>query len=386
MKYLYTLILILITTLSCSPKKSELEGIIKQVRLKYVPDRRENVFDIRAIESNGTLVLKGFTSVVEAKNELLQLLPQAMDSVILLPDSALEEEIYGIVNVSVADVRMDNDYSAEMATQVLLGMPIRLLQRNNWWRIKTPEGYLGWTTGSSFTRMNKTAFDEWLSSEKVIFTAIYGFSYEHPDIKSQTVSDLVFGNFLKFLGEQGDFYQVAYPVGDTAYIRKSEAKLFHQWLSEINPTEESIVEKALLLKGIPYTWGGTSTKMMDCSGFTKTVFLMNGIVLLRDASQQVTTGAPVDITTGYENLQKGDLLFFGKKGENGKKDRIRHVGIYLGNNEFIHEAGFVRVASLDPAKPNYDELNTREFVQARRIIGAVGTNGVMELGKVMTNK
>jgi cell wall-associated NlpC family hydrolase len=384
MKYLYTLFLIL-TILSCSPEKSDIDIIIEQVRQKYAPDPRDDVFEIRVIKSEGNLVLKGFTSVTEAKNELLQMLPQAADSVTVLPDPALEEDIYGIVNVSVADVRTDNKYSAEMATQVLLGMPIRLLQQHKWWRIKTPEGYLGWTTGSSFTRMNRTAFNEWLSSEKVIFTNIYGFSYEYPDIKSQTASDLVFGNILKLLDEQGDFYQVIYPAGDTAYVRKSESKLFHQWLSKINLTEESIIEKSLLLKGIPYTWGGASTKMMDCSGFTKTVFLMNGIVLLRDASQQVTAGIPVDITSGYENLQKGDLMFFGKKGENGRKDRIRHVAIYLGNKEFIHAAGYVGISSLDPVKPNYDDLNTREFVQARRIIGAIGTKGITTLDKVMTD-
>jgi cell wall-associated NlpC family hydrolase len=200
------------------------------------------------------------------------------------------------------------------------------------------------------------------------------------------VSDLVFGNLLKYLGEQGEFYRAAYPGGDTAYVRKSEAKPFREWFAETELTEESILEKALLLKGIPYTWGGTSTKMMDCSGFTKTVFLMNGIVLLRDASQQVNTGISVDISGGYENLRKGDLMFFGKKGENGQKDRIRHVAIYIGDNQFIHESGFARIASLDPTKDNYDEVNAREFVQARRIIGAVGTEGITTLDKILTNK
>ncbi|MDR2385060.1 MAG: C40 family peptidase [Tannerella sp.] len=386
MKHSYALLFIL-TFISCFPGKRDMKVVIEQVRQKHAPDSRDDVFDVRATASkNGKPVLKGYTSLVAAKDELLQLLPQAIDSVTILPDSTLGDEIYGIVNVSVADVRTHGDYSAEMATQLLLGMPLRLLQHNRWWRIRTPEGYLGWTAGSAFTRMNKAAFNEWLSSEKVIFTDIYGFSHAHPAEKSQTVSDLVFGNILRLTGEQDDFYQVAYPAGDTAYIRKSEAKPLHQWLSELRPTEESIIEKALLLKGIPYTWGGTSTKMMDCSGFTKTVFLMNGIVLLRDASQQATAGIPVDIANGYDNLHKGDLMFFGKKGEHGKKDRIRHTGIYMGNKEFIHEAGFVRIASLDPAKPDYDELNTREFVQARRILGAVGTKGVKWLNEIMTNE
>jgi len=133
-------------------------------------------------------------------------------------------------------------------------------------------------------------------------------------------------------------------------------------------TEESIVQKALELKGIPYSWGGTSVKAMDCSGFTKTVYLKHGIVLRRDASQQAKTGTLIDISNGYDNLRPGDLLFFGKK-------RVRHVAIYLGNKEFIHCAGYVHISSLDPKQPHYDEGNTTELLSARRIIGTLGTEG-----------
>jgi cell wall-associated NlpC family hydrolase len=118
---------------------------------------------------------------------------------------------------------------------------------------------------------------------------------------------------------------------------------------------------------------------LDCSGFTKTVYLKHGVLLRRDASQQAQTGIPVDISEGYEHLLPGDLLFFGQKAEGERKERVRHVGIYMGNKEFIHEAGFVRVNSLDPAQPHYDEGNTVELIRATRIIGAVGTDGIWAL-------
>ena len=106
---------------------------------------------------------------------------------------------------------------------------------------------------------------------------------------------------------------------------------------------------------------------------------MHGIVLTRDASQQAYTGIQIDISEGYDNLQKGDLMFFGKKGENGKKDRIRHVGFYIGNNEFIHASGSIRISSMDEHKANYDEINTKEFVRATRIVGAADTEGIWSI-------
>ena len=289
---------------------------------------------------------------------------------------ACEAEEYGVVTVSVADARMDARYSAEMGTQLLLGMPLQIIKNDGWWQVRTPEGYEVWIEKNSFVRMDKDAFNQWVSAKKVIFTDDYGFAYETPDESKQRVSDLVFGNILKWEGESKKFYYVSYPDGRKAYILKKQAHLYDKWKSSIKLSEKSIVETALALKGIPYSWGGTSIKGMDCSGFSKTVFLKHGIILMRDAWQQALTGIPVDISAGYDNLRPGDLMFFGKKATDDTKERIRHVAIYIGNKEFIHASGYIKINSLDPNKPNYDEGNTREFVRASRIIGAVGGEGI----------
>jgi cell wall-associated NlpC family hydrolase len=119
-------------------------------------------------------------------------------------------------------------------------------------------------------------------------------------------------------------------------------------------------------------------KALDCSGFSKTIYLKHGIILRRDASQQAKTGIPVDISKGYDNLRPGDLLFFGKKAKGDQKEKVRHVAIYLGNKEFIHANGYVRISSMDPKQPHYDEGNTIELICASRILGAVGTDGIWE--------
>ena len=371
-----------------SPGKAaypELNALVDTVRLKYVPDRRDNVYEIKVVQCDGLPVAKGVTSVAEAKAALLDNLrkanPKTVDSVEVLPAAAVGEKVYGVINVSVADTRTGADYSAEMATQLLLGAPVEILQPSSyWWRIKSVEGYVAWTTCSSLVRMTKEEFNQWTSAPKIIFTDAYGFAYETPDERKERVADLVFGNLLKYEGEDGNYYKTAYPDGRIAYVPKRQSKRYEDWLASLRLTEESVVQQALMLKGIPYVWGGTYVKGMDCSGFSKTVYLMHGVILRRDASQQAQTGIPVDISHGYENLRPGDLLFFGKKASGGKKERVRHVAIYKGDKEFIHAAGYIRINSLDPGSPLYDEGNTRELIRAARIIGAIGTEGIVAVG------
>src|SRR5690606_34759178 len=91
-------------------------------------------------------------------------------------------------------------------------------------------------------------------------------------------------------------------------------------------TADRLISTAKRMMGLPYLWGGTSVKGVDCSGFTKTAFHMNGLMIPRDASQQVLEGMQVDILAPdgsldtvlvHRNLKPGDLLFFsaGKGGQ-----------------------------------------------------------------------
>ncbi|MDR1808911.1 MAG: C40 family peptidase [Prevotella sp.] len=373
-------------------KNSNFTALIEAVGAKYAPDSRDEVYEITTVECGGRTELRGATTVAAAKAELLQRARQQKkawalhDRITVLPDSSLNGKTFGIVNVSVADARLFPAYGAEMGTQYLLGSPVTVLQKQDeWLRVRGSDGYLAWMLESNLTAFDRQAFEQRNAATKVIFTDFFGFSYAKPDVHSQHVSDLVFGNMLELTDVSGSFYKVVYPDGREAYILQTQSRRYADWLkmAEQTLTGKNVCTNALKLMGIPYSWGGTSVKGMDCSGFVKTVYLMHGIVLRRDASQQAKTGIAVALTDNYENLQAGDLLFFGKKAKDGKRERIRHVAIYLGGRKFIHANGCIKISSLDPSQPDYDAYNTSELLRATRIIGAVGTDGIWQIGKTI---
>ena len=360
----------------------KVNSIIKTVKEKFAPDKRTAVFNFEAVESENKIIIKGETNISEAYSEFTKMMNDVAikfnNQIEMLPSEKLGEKKFGVINLSVANIRSKPDHPAELATQSILGTPIKILKKgeDGYYLVQTPDNYISWLDDDGFTFMTEDELSEWISSPKVIYTKEYGFSYSEADVNSQTVSDLVAGNLLKIMGEDSDYFLVNYPDGRAAYIKKDEAKLFNDWYSALNPNGETILKTAYRLMGIPYLWGGTSTKGMDCSGFTKTVFYLNGIVLARDASQQVNTGELVDTKDGWQNLQAGDLLFFGRKADENRKERITHVAIYIGDGDFIHAAGRVKINSFNPEKTYYSDYRKSGFIRAKRILTSVGKNGI----------
>jgi cell wall-associated NlpC family hydrolase len=102
---------------------------------------------------------------------------------------------------------------------------------------------------------------------------------------------------------------------------------------------DRIVETAQGFLGVPYVWGGTSSRGLDCSGLTWLVYRMNGMAIPRDGTPQYKYGQKIP----KSSLQPGDLVFFSTF-----KPGPSHVGIYMGASRFIHAATEgVRVSSLE---------------------------------------
>ncbi|MBF9251974.1 C40 family peptidase [Pontibacter sp. 172403-2] len=346
-----------------------LSSYIEGIRKQFAPDKRTALFQV---ESQGN-VLSGETNMPAAKAALLNQLQAAhvayVDSIGVLPAPDLQGKHQAIITISVANLRTKPEHSAELASQATLGTPVQVWKENDgWYLVQTPDKYLAWVDAGGIALMDDNNFSGWQNSEKVIYTHPYGFAYAGPDAAGTTVSDLVYGDVLALKNQAGRFYEVAFPDGRTAYVPASEATTYKVWTASRQPTENNLVQTSKRLMGVPYLWGGTSFKGVDCSGFTKTVYFMNGLVLPRDASQQVHAGELVDTSNGWENMRPGDLLFFGVPAKDGKPERVVHVGMWIGENqEFIHSSGRVRVSSMNPDASNYDAYNRNRFLRAKRI-------------------
>lgn len=117
-----------------------------------------------------------------------------------------------------------------------------------------------------------------------------------------------------------------------------------------------VIKTAKGYLGVPYVWGGTSPSGFDCSGFTHYVMLKNEIAIPRTAADQYTKGTYIS----KSGLKPGDFLFF-----ETYKTGASHVGIYLGNGQFIHAssgAGKVIISNLS------NSYYTQHYLGAKRMI------------------
>lgn len=352
-----------------------------EIRKQYVQDGRTAIFEFSPhYYANDRHAIFTTESDAAAQFERELARQQLTDHVriTVMPDSTMGDHTKGVVQLSVANLRTQPRNQAEMATQLLLGTQVDLLYRQgNNYRVRTPEGYIAWAPISAITPMTVEDAAAWNRSNRVIFIDDHGYAYHKADDQSQRISDLVLGNILQAGKTENGYTAITYPDGRAGFVKQDQTQPFDQWLTTRTLVPDNVLAVAKSMIGVPYLWGGTSNKGLDCSGFTKTAYFMNGLIIPRDASQQVLTGTPVDVLTNGKtdpskiltNLQPADLLFFAEAKEDNPNARITHVAIYMGNGEFIHASGTVRINSFLPDADNYDDHQNSTLVSARRYVG-----------------
>lgn len=347
-----------------------LQDQIKGIGKTYCPDKRVAVWDINIHETSSGIEISGVTDNREALNALETYCKSQKGiskiDITLLPDTSLKGN-WAFTIIPYAHLRTGCGHDKEMATQSLMGNPLKVLEKNDdWYRVQTPDNYIAWVVGNSIKIVNDDEFRQWQKANRFIVTDIYTYLYELPDTKSDVVSDILLGNILVGERYNKDYYKLSTPDGRIGYAKKESIQPIDNWAMQKFDADK-IVDTAKRLMGSTYTWGGTSTKGVDCSGLTKTSYFSNAIILQRDASQQVLYGlkiAPKD----WKQAKKGDLLYFGTK-----SGKVTHTAIYMSDGNYIHASGRVKVNSVDPEAKTY--LST-PFLSINRINGYVDTKGI----------
>jgi AmmeMemoRadiSam system protein B len=286
----------------------------------------------------------------------------------------------GIVTLSTINLRKEPHHSSEMVSQSILGTPVRILKSDNsWLQIQTPDGYTGWIEDASLKLVSKVEMEAWKKSAKVIYLENTGWLYNSASEKSGVVGDVVGGSIIEKIGESEGYISVILPDGRKGFVEKQKVMDFNEWKRTISATEDNVCSMSVNYMGLPYLWGGTSTKGVDCSGLVQSVFFRNGIILQRDASLQAAHGFTIDISEGFRGLRRGDLLFFGSS--NNGTSHVTHVALYLGNNEYINSSGRVQINSLDSTKENYNSHRMNSLLLVKRIIGVKNDPGIEFVNK-----
>lgn len=295
-------------------------------------------------------------------------------------------------------MRLSPDYESPLETQSLMGTVVEIIGEQGYWRqVVTPEPYTAWCTNLGLVEMTAEQINEYKAAPKYICTAQHSGVYVAPSLKAGRLSDMSAGNLVRVVYRDSKkpkpsvkkkWAEVMLPDGRKGWTPAADLAVFADWAVKQKITADNIVSTAMTFEGAPYLWGGTSSKGLDCSGLVRLTFFMNGHLLPRNASQQVNYGREIimecdhtvtpdsdalyqEMVKRTKHLQPGDLVFFGTPETFWSKEKITHVGIYIGNGKIIHASHKVRVNSLIPGQKDYYE-NSHKLLKARRYVGWQG--------------
>lgn len=256
-----------------------------------------------------------------------------------------------VVSRPVVNMYSGATEDTDVVSQAILGTRVEVMEGNSVWsEVRTPDGYSGWVKREALVE-GRYGEDGRVAHVSGLFANVY----REPSVtKYAPVMTLPFEARIEISGESGArWLKARLPDGREVWVQRGDVTFDAHKL-----TTTEMIELSRRFLGLPYLWGGTSTFGYDCSGFTQMLCRRRGIVMPRDAHLQAAWSGVTAVER--QNLEPGDLLFFGEKPE-----KITHTGLYLGSGEFIHatthERPVVQISRLE------EEHWTRLLVAARRL-------------------
>lgn len=267
------------------------------------------------------------------------------------------ESVRSVIIHNVAPMRSEPRQVAEQVSQAIMGDYAYVLEESgDYALIRTLDRYEGWIlrehvrpcpTGISARNHFDPGIVESALQVCVPFANVFGCAGR--PISAEHLTILVYGTFVKGAGRSAKGATLIHLAnGERGFVRSAELE---------NPTKgrefsgDALCAQARQFLGTPYLWGGTTPFGFDCSGFVQRIYAMFGVMLPRDAYLQAVSplGARVEES---DPLRPGDLVFFCD--DLDKRDRgITHVGLALGEGEFIHSSGKQGVAVTPLDEPRY---------------------------------
>ena len=244
---------------------------------------------------------------------------------------------YGICLQSVVPVRAEPSHRSEMVTQVLFGELYRVEAiENSWCRIVPAyDNYDGWIDLLQTNIIDEQEYMRLAGAETTVaIDLVQLLSLD----SGKSMKPVVIGSSLPAFSNQ------RICIGEDIYcyegtVSESPLNSLSTIPQNILMTRQQLMEDAMLYINAPYLWGGRSPFGIDCSGFVQMVYKLQGLKLLRDASQQATQGEVISLLA---EAAPGDLAFF-----DDAEGNINHVGMITDRQRIIHCSGQVRIDALD---------------------------------------
>lgn len=254
--------------------------------------------------------------------------------------------LYGeVVNQSVVNMYIIPERDTQVDCQTIYGSFVEVIDSSgDWVRIKLIDGVEGWVEASQIVSNELYESSDRLRPVKNQFAHIYRVTDTTPFPPLLT---LPYGAQVKLddVVDRGErWVSMELVSGEKVWIQRGDIN----FAPKIKTMEETIAFSMKFL-GLPYTWAGTSSYGYDCSGFTQMLFKEMGLLIPRNSRDQAACDLFTEVA--IEDLQRGDLVFFGAT-------RIIHVGLYLGNHEFIHagvtEEPMIMISNLQSGKYHFN--------------------------------